>query len=218
MPTLAEMIARMSAVPSPSTAPLRALRREFSRQLAKEPGEKVVALALGLLGHGGPGSRFVACELVNCHPAALASLTTKSLEAFGADLASWSDVDIFSCLLAGPAWREGKVSDRWIERWARSKDRWRRRAAVVATVPLNMKSLGGRGDTRRTLKICDLLADDRDDMVVKAVSWALRALSTRDPQAVRDFLEAEESRLTARVLREVRHKLTTGLKNPRRRG
>ena len=47
-------------------------------------------------------------------------------------------------------------------------------------------------------------------------SWALRALSIHDPQAVRDFLVEYEGRVAARVVREVQHKLTTGLKNPRR--
>ena len=54
---------------------------------------------------------------------------------------------------------------------------------------------------------------DRDDMVVKAVSWALRELAKRDPRAVRDFLARQP--VAARVAREVRNKLTTGLKNPR---
>jgi 3-methyladenine DNA glycosylase AlkD len=64
--------------------------------------------------------------------------------------------------------------------------------------------------------VCELLVDDRDDMVVKALSWALRKLSERDAPAVRRFLETRGDRLAARVRREVRHKLTTGLKSPRR--
>jgi 3-methyladenine DNA glycosylase AlkD len=51
-------------------------------------------------------------------------------------------------------------------------------------------------------------------MVVKALSWALRALVPHDPEAVSEFLEANEDILAARVKREVRNKLTTGLKNP----
>ena len=74
---------------------------------------------------------------------------------------------------------------------------------------------GGTGDAHRTLAICALLAGDRDDMVVKALSWALRELGARDPAAVREFLTAHESELAARVLREVRNKLDRGLKNPR---
>lgn len=80
-----------------------------------------------------------------------------------------------------------------------------------------MRSHGGYGDVSRTLAVCDLLADDGDDMLVKAMSWALRALVPHDPDAVREFLDANEDVLAARVKREVRHKLTTGLKTPRRK-
>ena len=53
-------------------------------------------------------------------------------------------------------------------------------------------------------------------MVVKAVSWALRELAIWDPAAVRAFLAAHDRELAARVKREARSKLETGLKNPGR--
>jgi 3-methyladenine DNA glycosylase AlkD len=53
-------------------------------------------------------------------------------------------------------------------------------------------------------------------MVEKAMSWALRALSQRDRPAVERFMAEMDGKLAARALREVRNKLTTGLKNPRR--
>ena len=53
-------------------------------------------------------------------------------------------------------------------------------------------------------------------MVVKALSWALRTLAARDPDAARAFLGAHGDVLAARVRREVLHKLETGLKQPRR--
>jgi 3-methyladenine DNA glycosylase AlkD len=52
-------------------------------------------------------------------------------------------------------------------------------------------------------------------MVVKALSWALRALAQREPEAVRLFLKDQRSNLAPRILREVSNKLTTGLKNPK---
>ncbi len=79
-----------------------------------------------------------------------------------------------------------------------------------------MRSHGGSGDVDRTLGVCGLLVADHDDMVVKAMSWALRALVIHDADAVDEFLTEHESVLAARVKREVRNKLTTGLKNPRR--
>jgi len=88
----------------------------------------------------------------------------------------------------------------------------------VSTEALNVRSRGGRGDVPRTLEVCRFLVDDHDDMVVKAMSWALRELIVHDPQAVREFLAEHDDALAARVKREVRNKLTTGRKNPRRKG
>jgi len=52
---------------------------------------------------------------------------------------------------------------------------------------------------------------------VKAISWSLRELSRRDPDSVRAFLLEYKGMLAPRVVREVNTKLTTGLKNPRRK-
>ena len=119
--------------------------------------------------------------------------------------------------MLGQAWRAGLVTDSKILAWARSRDRWRRRLALVATVPLNSRARGGTGDARKTLRVCRLLLGDTDDMVVKAMSWSLRELAKQDRKAVEAFLRKEEGRLASRVKREVRNKLTTGVKSPRRR-
>ena len=78
-----------------------------------------------------------------------------------------------------------------------------------------MRSRGGYGDLPRTLAVCRLLVADHEDMVVKALSWALRELVAYDPEVVRAFLQEHEAVLAARVKYEVRNKLTTGLKNPK---
>lgn len=77
-------------------------------------------------------------------------------------------------------------------------------------------SVTPKEDTERTLDICGRLIADRDDMIVKALSWALRELVVWDPNAVRRFLETHGDALAPRILREVRNKLETGLKNVRR--
>jgi 3-methyladenine DNA glycosylase AlkD len=135
-------------------------------------------------------------------------------------MTTWSDVDCFGCFVAGVAWRTGRIADKEIARFASSQDRWWRRAALVATVPLNAKSRGATsaiGDATRTLAVCTRLLDDRDDMVVKAMSWALRELAKRDPRAVCAFLSEHGERLAARVRREVTNKLNTGRKSLRSR-
>jgi 3-methyladenine DNA glycosylase AlkD len=178
---------------------------------------EVLVLALKTLASG---QRYLAYELLRAAPRALAAAKVSDIRRFAAGMTTWSDVDCFGCFVAGVAWRTGRIADKEIARLASSRDRWRRRAALVATVPLNAKSRGATsatGDAPRTLAVCARLLDDRDDMVVKAMSWALRELANRNPRAVRTFLSEHSERLTARVRREVTNKLTTGRKSPRSR-
>ena len=60
---------------------------------------------------------------------------------------------------------------------------------------LNLKARGGTGDVARTLPVCRMLAEDGDDMVVKALSWALRAVVPYGREAVEDFLAEYDHRL-----------------------
>jgi 3-methyladenine DNA glycosylase AlkD len=212
----AAILSRLAALPSRATGPVRELRREYSRRLAQAAPATVLAVARRLLAEPEFIPRFVAYELIAHHRAALGSLGPAELAELGRGLDSWYAVDTFAPYLAGPAWRAGQVPDSLIHEWARSPDRWWRRAALVSTVALNTRARGGRGDTARTLAVCRLLVADRDDMVVKALSWALRELVVHDPAAVRAFLAEHGDTLAARVRREVNNVLTTGLKNPPR--
>ncbi|MFQ6104012.1 MAG: DNA alkylation repair protein [Candidatus Glassbacteria bacterium] len=210
-----EIIAEIGGLPVRNTPNVRAIRRKYSRILNKAKPEFILELARELFENY--GQRWVAFELIRSHKIAFQNIGEKELEEFGCGINSWGSVDSFAGILAGPAWLNGQVSDMLIHKWARSGDRWWRRAALVSTVVLNMRSHGGMGDVPRTLEVCRLLVNDHDDMVVKAMSWALRALVVHDPHAVHEFLKEYDDVLAARVKREVRNKLRTGLKNPRRK-
>lgn len=195
-----------------SVATLRKTRRRWSATLKPYAGDAVLALSLELLERF--NHRWIAYELSLFHPGAFSLVRPGIVERLAGQLGSWGDVDQFAVLVAGPAWRAGQIDDGVVHAWASRPDRWWRRAALVATVPLNVKSQGGRGDIPRTLAVCERLLDDPDDMVIKAMSWALRELVVHDPNAVAAFLATHAARLASRVTREVRNKLTTGLKNP----
>jgi 3-methyladenine DNA glycosylase AlkD len=162
------------------------------------------------------GYRGMAYELIENHKGAFERIGEEELLDLGRGIDSWWSVDSFARTLSGPAWLHGQIEDDVVHGWARSEDRWWRRAALVSTVALNVRSKGGYGDAERTLAVCRMLVDDRDDMVVKAMSWALRELVGHDPDAVRVFLSEQGDALAARARREVRNKLDTGLKNPRK--
>jgi hypothetical protein len=208
-----EILRRIQRLQAPNTAQVRKLRREWSAKLKNTPGRDVIKLAIALRNLSDT-CRWVGYELILHHQQAPSLLTSRDVVRLGNGIHSWDTVDCFAPYIAGPAWREHRIPDRLIHSWARSNDVWWRRAAVVSTVALNVKARGGSGDTPRTLAVCRMLIDDREDMVVKALSWALRSLAARDPEAAREFLAQHSERLAARVIREVRNKLTTGLKNP----
>ncbi len=204
---------RLLAVPNTPNA--RSIRRKYSRMLKNAAPEFVLEAARELFKI--PGHRWAAYEILAAHGPAFRNLGEAEIEEFGQGINSWWTVDSFARTLSGPAWLHGQVSDALIHKWARSGDLWWRRAALVSTVAWNVRSKGGPGDASRTLAVCQMLAADHEDMVVKALSWALRELVVHDAQPVRGFLEEYGQVLAARVKYEVGNKLKTGLKNPGRK-
>ena len=209
-----EIKAEIKHLPNQNTSAIRSIRLSYSEKVKSANPEYILRLArLLCFKHD---LRWVAYEIIADNPAAFRALGAAELEEFGQGINSWWTVDSFARTLSGPAWQHGQISDDIIHQWACSTDPWWRRAALVSTVALNLRSKGGRGDVPRTLAVCQRLADDHEDMVVKALSWSLRELVVHDPQAVDKFLQEFDHVLAARVKREVGNKLNTGHKTPRR--
>lgn len=157
--------------------------------------------------------QVLAFEMIGRDRKLLDVLEYGDLSELGQNLDNWASVDHYSVGIFGVLWGRGVVQDGHIDALLKSDNFWDRRVAVVSTVALNLKSRGGKGDTARTIAICERVVDDRHDMIQKALSWALRELSKRDRDAVLSFMEQYEKRLANRVVREVNHKLEFGTKN-----
>lgn len=201
---------RFLGVPVPD---IRRVAHGIARDLRDSAPRDVIALAVAHTESGYQEVRQVGYEILEKHKPALHALKTTDVRALGKGMDNWASVDSFSCSVAGRVWHRGQISDAEIHRWARSKDRWWRRASLASTIPLNLKSRGGSGDPERTLTVCTMAVGDDDDMVVKALSWALRHCIAHDKSGVAAFLRKHQERLASRVLREVGNKLSKGLKN-----
>jgi 3-methyladenine DNA glycosylase AlkD len=209
------MAAEIAALPRRDTPSMRALRKRWSADLKARDGAEIVAIAQAFERGAPQEGKWVAYELIRFHPAAFAAVGETEVEDFASRIASWYATDAFGTILSGPLWARGRIGDGLVESWSRSENRWLRRSALVATVGLNGALPGGKGDPGRTFPICLALAADRDDMVEKAASWALRYLSQKDRLAVVAFMEEHGDTFAARVRREVRNKLGAGRKTPR---
>jgi len=191
----------------------RKVIEDWRKKLSHFTEEQWIELCLQLVDLDILECQQVAFELLWKNKKALQNLTFKQIQALGKTLDNWVSVDMFCLCITGFCWRNGIIQDQNIEKWAASENRWMRRTALVSTVPLNLRSRGGQGDVNRTLQICRILISDYDDMIIKAMSWALRELSKSDKQAVVKFLEEFDSHLHSKVKREVKTKLSTGKKN-----
>jgi 3-methyladenine DNA glycosylase AlkD len=195
---------------------LRRVVRAWSQALRHAPARDVLDLALALARRGTVEGRQAGYELLARRRDAMARLTPALVRRLGRGNDNWASVDGFATHVTGRAWRDGRLTDAEILRWARSRDRWWRRTALASTVALNVRARGGAGDRRRTLLICRVFSRETDPMLAKALSWALRSLAPHDPSAVGAYLAAHTATLPAIVTREVATKLRTGRKSVRR--
>ena len=79
---------------------------------------------------------------------------------------------------------------------ARSKDLWERRIAIISTYYFIKKR-----DFEDTLKICELLIDNKEDLIHKAVGWMLREIGNQDMSTERAFLDKYYKTMPRTMLR-----------------
>jgi 3-methyladenine DNA glycosylase AlkD len=209
---------KVEKLPVRNVPSVRAIRREYSKKLANWPAADMFNLVESLIAVPSWPRRLIGFELLANHRQAFSRLNDKRIDRLTKGLSDWGSIDLFGCSLAGPAWRDGLVSDQQVEKWMSSRDHWQRRLALVSTVALSRSARVEPANAAKVLFVCRRLVTDREDMVVKALSWALRELAKSSRHAAQTFLEENKPDLAARIVRELNNKLTTGLKTPKSRG
>jgi len=107
---------------------------------------------------------------------------------------NWDLVDLAAWHVIGP-YLVDKPRD-ILYRLARSRNLWERRTATLATF-----SFTKRGDLDDTFAIAELLLDDKEDLIHKAVGGMLRAVGGKDRPKLRTFLDKHAATMPRTMLR-----------------
>src|SRR5207248_2839966 len=99
-------------------------------------------------------------------------------------ISNWSDHDALVHYLIGPMIATKPARAKNVFRWAKSPDRWHRRAACVALIQGTRQKMFFREITR----LSNLLLCDPDDMVQKGLGWLLRETAKADANETIPYL------------------------------
>jgi 3-methyladenine DNA glycosylase AlkD len=112
-------------------------------------------------------------------------------------VSSWADHDALVHSLLSPMIAADPRRAREIFRWAKSSNRWRRRAACVALI----RAARARQLFPQITRLSNFLLNDEDDMVQKGLGWLLRETAKADPQRTNAYLMKIRERSPRLVLR-----------------
>jgi 3-methyladenine DNA glycosylase AlkD len=112
-------------------------------------------------------------------------------------ISSWADHDGLVHYLISPMMVAKPARTKAAFRWARSRNRWRRRAACVALI----RGARARMFFPEIVKLSDLLLADEDGMVQKGLGWLLRETAKFDARRTVPYLMKIRERAPRLVLR-----------------
>ena len=127
------------------------------------------------------------------------------LESWLDRVSNWDDHDALVHMLLGPMLVANPRRAHLALGWAKSKNRWRRRAAAVVFIRGARKEMF----QREIRQVANSLLKDGDEMVQKGLGWLLREWAKQSPVRALPYLLRIRARAPRLVLRTACEKLTT---------
>jgi 3-methyladenine DNA glycosylase AlkD len=187
------------------TDDLRALARKTRRQILDEHGlEFLVQVADKLFTGRVLEEKVFGVLLLENLPSQLHASHFDLLESWIARISCWADHDALVHYLIAPMVAADRRRRKRVFAWAKSADRWHRRAASVALI---------QGRRQReffpdTILLANLLVTDKDEMVQKGLGWLLRVSAKADSELTIPYLMSIRERAPRLVLRTATETLT----------
>jgi 3-methyladenine DNA glycosylase AlkD len=189
------------------TAELRKVAVRFRRTILKERGlEFLVKVADELFSGEVLEEKNFAVMLLENQTQNFGDREFRLFEKWLNRVTSWADHDALVHYLIAPMVAAEPARARRVFRWAKSRNRWHRRAACVALIQGTRQKLFFRDITR----LSGLLLSDEDDMVQKGLGWLLRETAKADSKRTVPYLMGIRANSPRLVLRTACETLPTG--------
>jgi 3-methyladenine DNA glycosylase AlkD len=186
-------------------------RRAVKEMLAELPGlDGAGALALAGLLWREPvfEGRRCAAEVLMLRSALLVPGDLAAVERLLRDSRTWALVDVLAVHVAGAVFhRLPAACGQVLDRWARDDDFWIRRSAVLALLP---GVRVGAPDLDRFDRYADVMLEEKEFFIRKAIGWTLREISRSDPGFVVRWVTPRVPRISGVTLREAVRRLPEG--------
>lgn len=180
------------------TAALRRAMRQYRKEIIREHDlDFLVRVADKLFSGPVLEERSAAVLLLENLDSKFGDREFRLLEQWLDRVRSWADHDGLVHSLIAPMVAAKPERTKNIFRWARSADRWHRRAACVALI----KGARVRMFFPEIVRLSNFLLKDEDDMVQKGLGWLLRETAKFDSKHTVSYLMEIRARAPRMVLR-----------------
>lgn len=187
------------------TRELRALAKRFAKVIRGEEGlDYLVAVADNLFHGGVLEEKVLAVLLLQPSVKDCTAEHFKLFESWLERVSTWADHDALVQYLVGPMMVAEPQRVKRVFTWAKSKNRWHRRAAAVALLRGTNRGLFWDEVQRMT----HLLLHDEDDMVQKGLGWLLRETARYNARQTLPLLMAIRTESPRLVLRTACERLS----------
>jgi len=188
------------------TAALRRAVRNCRREILREYDFKFLTEVANRLFSGSVLEEKVAgIFLLEGLDAKCSDREFKMFEAWLDRISSWADHDGLVHYLIAPMVAAKPTRAKAVFRWAKSPNRWHRRAACVALI----RGARAKMFFSEVVKLSDSLLADEDDMVQKGLGWLLRETAKFDAKRAVPYLMKIRKRAPRLVLRTACETLPT---------
>ncbi len=180
------------------TAELRKVAVRLRRTIVREQGfEFLVEVADQLFQGSMLEEKVCAVMLLEHQSARFGDQDFALFDSWLDRVSSWADHDALVHNVIAPMILSKPVRRQKVFRWAKSPNRWRRRAACVALI----RAAREKKFFREITQLSNQLLRDDEDMVQKGLGWLLRETAKADPETTVSYLMKIRSIAPRLVLR-----------------